>query len=75
MARPPVTSRTGHRGGKNDCTAPGKVFKPGQQENRAERIRQQEARTSLRSLADDHCRSIGFIERVDRNGEADKGIG
>ena len=74
MSRPPVSSRTGHRGGRDDCKAPGGVFKPGQQESRAERIRQQEARTSLRSLSADTRYVSGFTDRIDRDGDIGKGI-
>lgn len=62
--RPPITSRTGHRGDKNDCTAPGKVFKPGQQERRQEAKAAQAERTSLSALIESSLPPRSYTARA-----------
>ncbi len=62
--RPPITGRTGHRGNKNDCTAPGKVFKPGPKERRQEAAAAQAERTSLSALIESSLPPRSYTARA-----------
>lgn len=76
MSRPPVTSRTGHRGGKDDCKAPGGVFKSGKKAARDELAERAQQRTGLSELIEASRREISFAMRFGQRDDGnDKGIG